>query len=160
MEILGSYYELSMEFASAEALRAAVDALAACNDFNAHWQQVPAFHEEEFVVMLHGELTVRRDVSNQCVVSLLRTEDGVYWLDVATSLEVEAAFVQLAVAIYCTAPFQLAMIGEEITGCATSATLPQSIAPSITYILPDALQHSFSARSERLSAGLTKMSAS
>lgn len=114
------------------------------------------------VSQFYGTLTSSDGHTLPCLVSVLRIEDESDWIDISipqASLElfypykypltkelnpwlakIDEIFVKIAKTIYTHSPFELAMIGEEVSGCTNQEQINIRDLEKITCILPIHLQ--------------------
>lgn len=172
---IGGFYELSIEFppvGDSNTLNQALITLQNLEFFNGLWQEIQDFQsdsislpiniEDESVNQFYGTLLLPDENTLPCLISVIRIEDKLDWLDLSIPqasfdlfypckyplskelnpwlVKVEEIFIRIAETIYTHAPFELALIGEEISGYTTQEEITLEDLGEITCILPNSLQ--------------------
>ena len=123
---------------------------------------LPITIEDESVQLFYGTLSLSKDHELPCEISVIRIRGESDWLDISIpqgileetfpytyplTLEenpwlsgVIEMYAKLAESIFQRAPFNLAMIGEEVSGYANEASLSIDDVENLTLILPLHLQ--------------------
>ena len=131
-------------------------------DFGSSPLSLPIKIHANSVNQLYGTLTSSDGNILPCVISVIRTTEESDWLDISIPqaflekiypyqypltrdsnpwlVNVDAMFTRLVEIIYGHSPFDLAMIGEEISGYTNQATITYDCLKKITCILPLELQ--------------------
>lgn len=122
------------------------------------------------VEQYYGTLICKTDTILPCVISIIRIEEESDWLDIGipiTALEnqykieypldkeknpwlndIEVIFIAISELIYNRAPFNLAMIGEEVSGYINHDDITMDAVNNITCILPIHLQNKLGIQSK------------
>ncbi|MEI5906157.1 hypothetical protein WAK64_03610 [Bacillus spongiae] len=125
---------------------------------------LPINIEEDSVTQFYGTLSFSnsKDGELPCVITIIRVDGESDWLDIAIPQasyeeifpckypltvelnpwlkEINTLYTQLAEIIYCNSPFDLAMIGEEVSGYTNQEEITHEDVQNITCILPSYLQ--------------------
>ena len=132
------------------------------HDFQLDSISLPINIEDDSVNQFYGTL-IHSDGNNlPCLITVITIEEESNWLDISisqASLEliypyeypltkelnpwlgkVEETFIKIAEAIYNHSPFELAMIGEEISGYTNQEEITLEDLGKITCIIPNQLQ--------------------
>lgn len=131
-------------------------------DFKSDSISLPINIEEKSVNQFYGTLILSDGNALPCLISVIRIEDESDWLDISIPqaslglfypnkyplskelnpwlVKVEEIFIRIAETIYNHSPFELAMIGEEISGYTTQEEITLEDLGKITCILPNQLQ--------------------
>ncbi|PLT30642.1 hypothetical protein [Peribacillus deserti] len=136
---------------------------------------LPINIEEDSVTQFYGTLSLSNSKEGElpCVITVIRVDGESDWLDIAipqAALEkrfpykypltielnpwlkkINARYTQLAEIIYCSSPFDLAMIGEEITGYTNQEEITYEVVQNIICILPSHLQDRLGLKGKGLS---------
>ncbi|WP_026690363.1 hypothetical protein [Alteribacter aurantiacus] len=132
-------------------------------DFQKEIISLPIQIEEDSVTSFYGTMTSSDGNTLPCLLSITRNDES-DWLDISIPqamfenlylydypltkernpwLEiVDETFTLLAEAIYHVSPFDLAMIGEEISGYVNQGNITAESLKRMTFILPIELQNS------------------
>lgn len=139
-------------------------------NFEALQVSLPINIEPDSVNQFYGILSLDYSDASPCLVSIIRINGESDWLDISipqsylekkydleyplskgynpTLRQVDELFIKLAETIYNKAPFDLAMIGEEVSGYTTQENITAHCLDKITCILPMELQHRLGVRAE------------
>ncbi|WP_026673424.1 hypothetical protein [Alkalihalobacterium bogoriense] len=162
----GGFYELSIEYSPVGDDKKINTALAAVS--NSKIIAVPISHrvkiEGNSVNQWYGDIHILDGKVLPCMVTVTRIDDESDWLDISIPqfafeqvycyrypltnelnpwlVEVNATFTTLAESIFKESPFELAMIGEEITGHTNHTVVTRDIieSDSAIFIVPIHLQ--------------------
>ncbi|HZG73679.1 MAG TPA: hypothetical protein VEY51_19235 [Chondromyces sp.] len=124
---------------------------------------LPINIEEDSVNSFYGTLSLLNSTENElpCVISIIRLNNESDWLDIAIPQaaferifpynypltielnpwlkKINEVYTQLAETIYRNSPFELAMIGEEISGYTNQEEITYKVVQNMTCILPSQL---------------------
>ncbi|MTH55344.1 hypothetical protein GKZ89_18275 [Bacillus mangrovi] len=131
-------------------------------DFQSNSISLPIIMDDESADQFYGTLNLTDGTTLPCLISLIRIEGESDWLDLSipqASLElfypyeypltkelnpwltkIEDMFLRIAEIIYNHSPFELAMIGEEVSGDTNQNEITIEDLEKITCILPISLQ--------------------
>lgn len=131
-------------------------------DFETDTISLPINNDNNSVNQLYGTLSTLNGHTLPCLISVIRIEGESDWIDISipqASLElfypykypltkelnpwiakIDEMFVRIAKTIYTHSPFELAMIGEEISGYTNQEKINLEDLEKITCILPIRLQ--------------------
>ena len=166
---VGGFYELSIEYHPSDHDKRINEALASLADGSCiKGISLPIQMEEDGVHSFYGSLSLSHSDYLPIMITVTRVVGESDWMDIAipqTAFEmkfsykyplitelnpwlvrVNEVFVQLAETIYQNAPFDLALIGEEVSGCTNQGDITYEVMQTLICILPSQL-------SERLGLG-------
>jgi hypothetical protein len=131
-------------------------------DFQSHSISLPINIDEDSVSQFYGTVSMTDGYTLPCLISLIRVEGESDWLDLSipqATLEqfypykypltkkinpwlakVDEILISIAETIFNHSPFELAMIGEEISGYKNQEEITLEDVKKITSILPIRLQ--------------------
>jgi hypothetical protein len=131
-------------------------------DFQSHSISLPINIDEDSVRQFYGTVSMTDGNTLPCLISVIRVEGESDWLDVSipqVTLEqlypykypltkelnpwlakVDEIFIRIAETIFNHSPFEIAMIGEEISGYKNQEEITFEDVEKITSILPIRLQ--------------------
>ncbi len=162
----GGFYELSIEyhpFGNDQRINEALTALHECSYIKSKSMSLPVQIEEGSVHTFYGSLSLSNSKGDELpiMITVVRVNGESDWLDIAIPqaafekkfrykyplttelnpwlVKMNEVYVQLAETIYRNSPFDLAMIGEEISGCTNQADITYEVMQNLTCILPNQL---------------------
>lgn len=124
-------------------------------------QSSPIECRDGIVFSRYGVITLTSEISVGCVTHTVREPDGSDWLDLciptgmlghcydvqypldcATNpwmVQIDRLFAQMAASVFRSIPFQLAIIGEEVSGITHAATITSEDCRFCPFLLPELL---------------------
>lgn len=142
-------------------------------NFQKNTLALPLKIESDSVNLLYGTLSLTNELSLPCAVTIIRTNEESDWLDIAIPEaifekmypykypltkdlnpwlnQVNGVLIKLAEFIYKYSPFDLAMIGEEVSGYTNQQDITLECLDTITCLIPVTLQERLNVQGKELS---------
>lgn len=132
-------------------------------DYQKDFISLPINIEDECVKQFYGILSLSEEDEFPCLISVIRVSGESDWLDISIPQaafemkypykypltkelnpwlnKINEMYIKLAEIIFSYSPFDLALIGEEISGFINQEKINVEVVKSITCILPSRLQN-------------------